>query len=197
MSRNIFFSADHHFGHNNIIKYCNRPFASTEEMNEELVKRWNSVVGINDIVHYLGDFSLSKNLVEPFAARLNGEKHLVMGNHDTCHPTNKKKAEIGLEIYKRAGFKTIQLEAHMDIAGQSVLLHHMPYVEEEPKLEYKIRFHKYRPIDNGGWLLHGHVHEKWKTKDHMVNVGVDVWDFYPVSITQIEHMISPASNNLT
>ena len=150
MIKKIFFSPDHHFGHANIIKYCNRPFESVDIMNEEMVKRWNSVVGPNDTVYYLGDFSLSNNLVEAFTQKLNGEKHLIMGNHDACHPCNKKKAAIGFEIYQRAGFKTIQLEQTLTISGQTVLLNHMPYAEEEPKPEYKLRFQKYRPNDNGG-----------------------------------------------
>jgi calcineurin-like phosphoesterase family protein len=80
----IFFTSDHHFDHANIIKYCNRPFLSVDEMNEEIVKRWNQVVDANDTVYYLGDFSLGKGSVEKFVPRLNGEKYLVMGNHDAC-----------------------------------------------------------------------------------------------------------------
>lgn len=55
---NIFFTSDTHFGHNNIIKLSNRPFSSVEEMNEGLIERWNDVVGAEDIVYHLGDFSL-------------------------------------------------------------------------------------------------------------------------------------------
>ena len=191
MTRRIFFSADHHFGHANIIKYCSRPFSSADEMNEEMVKRWNEVVDPNDLVYYLGDFSLSKSLVVPFATRLNGEKYLIMGNHDACHPTHKKKAAVGLEIYKNAGFKEITLEKTIELAGQPVLLNHLPYLDEEPKLEYKGKFSNYRPKETGDWLIHGHVHEKWKTKEHMLNVGVDVWDFYPVPMAEVEKIIAP------
>ena len=63
----IFFTSDHHFYHSNIIKYCQRPFHSVEEMNEEMIRRWNSVVGVDDTVYYLGDFSLAKRPVELFA----------------------------------------------------------------------------------------------------------------------------------
>lgn len=82
----IFFTSDHHFCHANIIKYCKRPFESVDQMNEEMVRRWNEVVGDEDTVYYLGDFSLAKQAVELFARRLNGEKHFIMGNHDACHP---------------------------------------------------------------------------------------------------------------
>lgn len=185
----IFFTSDHHFGHANTIKYCQRPFTSADEMNEEMIRRWNSVVCPEDTVYYLGDFSLSKDCVEQFAPRLNGQKCLLMGNHDACHPCHKKKAAAGLIVYKKAGFISLGLESHLEIAGQKVLLNHMPYFSEEPSPEYKIKYKEFRPKDEGLWLLHGHIHEKWKTREKMINVGVDVWDFYPVPITEIGKMI--------
>ena len=57
---NIFFTSDHHFGHTNIIKFSERPFDSVEEMDEELIKRWNSKIGKNDKVYHLGDLGLCK-----------------------------------------------------------------------------------------------------------------------------------------
>ena len=193
----IFFTADHHFYHTNIIAYCKRPFNSVEEMNDELVRRWNSVVDINDTVYYLGDFSLARRAVEVFAPRLNGEKYLIMGNHDQCHPIHKKKAELGLQTYIAAGFKTFELEKMIEISGQNVLLNHMPYREEIAEYQLKnngnqptLKYNNLRPKDKGLWLLHGHVHEKWKIRDHMINVGVDVWDFFPVPITEIEKIIN-------
>lgn len=195
----IFFTADHHFYHTNIIRYCSRPFVTVEEMNEEMVKRWNSVVSPGDIVYYLGDFSLAKRPVEYFAPRLNGEKHLIMGNHDPCHPIHKKKAALGAEVYRNAGFQTLELERTLEIAGTTVLLNHMPYQSKEAEntaenRRYSIPRHaKYRPPDHGLWLLHGHIHEKWKSKDKMINVGVDVWEFYPVPITTIEGLIQGAT----
>ncbi|OFZ81374.1 MAG: hypothetical protein A2583_15910 [Bdellovibrionales bacterium RIFOXYD1_FULL_53_11] len=186
----IFFTADHHFYHSNIIRFCSRPFATVEEMNEELIKRWNAVVAPDDTVYHLGDFSLAYRPVELFAPRLHGEKHLIMGNHDLCHPRKKKKAAIGGPIYERSGFKTLELERTMVIAGETVLLNHFPYLStEEAKPEFQVKFQSLRPKDMGKWLLHGHIHEKWKVKGRMINVSVDVWDFYPVPITEIEKII--------
>ena len=70
----MFFTGDHHFGHNNIIKYSNRLFASSEEMDDKMVEEWNSVAGEEDTVFHLGDFSLSSNLnyVQSLFGRLNG-----------------------------------------------------------------------------------------------------------------------------
>jgi calcineurin-like phosphoesterase family protein len=59
----IYFSSDHHFSHSNVIKYCNRPYTSVQEMNEDLIQRWNNQVKPEDTVYYLGDFSLGKNAV--------------------------------------------------------------------------------------------------------------------------------------
>jgi calcineurin-like phosphoesterase family protein len=92
----------------------------------------------------------------------------------------------------------------MEIAGTTVLLNHMPYQIKPGSAEssaesrgYSIPRHaKYRPTDHGLWLLHGHVHEKWKSKGKMINVGVDVWDFYPVPITAIESLIQGAIPDL-
>ena len=77
-----FFISDTHFGHKNIIRYCNRPFQSVEEMDEALIEKWNSKVGKLDTVYIIGDFAWNKGKVSYFAERLNGTKILVAGNHD-------------------------------------------------------------------------------------------------------------------
>ncbi len=81
----VFFIADTHFGHRGIINFTAtkpfRPFGNIEEHDAELVRRWNSVVGKNDIVWVLGDFCFGKRNI-PIADQLNGSKRLVMGNHD-------------------------------------------------------------------------------------------------------------------
>ena len=79
-----FFTADTHFGHANIIGYCARPFASVEEMDEAMIANWNAVVGADDVVWHLGDFALRADAKHVGAVfrRLNGVKHLVLGNHD-------------------------------------------------------------------------------------------------------------------
>ena len=79
----IFVVADTHFNHENIIRYCNRPFNNVYEMNEKIIENWNSVVEKDDTVYHLGDYGFGKKeeLQEIFN-RLNGIKYLIMGNHD-------------------------------------------------------------------------------------------------------------------
>ena len=79
----IFFTADTHWGHRNIIRYCQRPFADVDEMNEALITNWNSTIGKDDIVFHLGDFAMGGSaewcrLLE----RLNGRIYLILGNHE-------------------------------------------------------------------------------------------------------------------
>jgi calcineurin-like phosphoesterase family protein len=185
----IFFTSDHHFSHTNIIRYCNRPFASAEEMNLELISRWNQTVSPDDTVYYLGDFSLSLDAVENITPQLNGRKLLVMGNHDLCHPVNKKRALPAREVYLKHSFESIELESQIEIAGQLVLLHHFPYLTPAAPDKYSNKFDKFRPKNEEQWLLCGHIHEKWREQERMINVGVDVWNFSPVAMTKIEEII--------
>ena len=94
----IYLIADTHFGHANIIKYCNRPFSTVDEMNTELIKRWNDTVTNSDKVFVLGDFALgSIAQIKEWGRQLNGSKILIRGNHDRY--TSK--------VYQTAGFKQI------------------------------------------------------------------------------------------
>lgn len=94
----IFVIADTHFNHENIIKYCNRPFKSVEEMNEAMIKNWNETVSNKDVVIHLGDFALgSKEKAREIAGRLNGKKILVLGNHDNWSE----------QFYRDIGFHTV------------------------------------------------------------------------------------------
>ena len=79
----IFFTADTHWGHRNIIKYCQRPFADVDEMNETLITNWNNSVGKDDIVFHLGDFAMGGSADwSRLLDRLNGRIYLILGNHD-------------------------------------------------------------------------------------------------------------------
>jgi len=96
----IYLIADTHFGHTNIIKYCNRPFTSIDEMNDRLICNWNSIVQPADIVYHLGDFALGPaEQVRSYRHRLNGVIEIVMGNHD--HRSVGFWTNLGIKAHKR------------------------------------------------------------------------------------------------
>lgn len=183
-----FFTADLHLGHRNIIDYCDRPFADVDSMNAALVDRWNDVVGPDDEVIVLGDFAMGR-IAEtlPLAGLLNGRKVLLAGNHDRCWSSHRKGVEAAVEAYLAAGFDEVwQGAVPLELAGTPVLACHFPYYGDSHDED---RFVAHRPVDQGGWLLHGHVHERWRTRDRMINVGVDVWDYAPVAEATIAELI--------
>ena len=112
-NKKIFITSDHHFFHGNIIRYCNRPFDSYQEMNEAMIKKWNEVVGENDFVLYLGDFAFrgKANLIRP---RLNGTIILIRGNHDNS-------------ITPEDGFIIVEGNLIID----NLILSHRPLLEED------------------------------------------------------------------
>ncbi len=188
----IWFTSDQHFGHVKVIQFCNRPFASVEEMNSELVRRHNALVNDEDIVYHLGDFSMKKADAFKYLPQLKGRHHLITGNHDGCHPVMCKSGEKLQRLraeYTAAGFETIALQQEITLTGQlSVLMHHMPYLNHETA-KFDTRYPLYRPVDRGQLLLHGHVHTSWKVNGRMINVGADQWSFAPVSLEEIVALI--------
>lgn len=79
---NIWFTSDTHFGHRNIIKFCNRPWNTVEEMDNALIENWNKVVKPEDIVFHLGDFAFATNgRWKEIINSLNGHIYLIVGNH--------------------------------------------------------------------------------------------------------------------
>jgi len=95
-----FFTSDTHFNHYNIIKYCNRPFGSVEEMTTVLTENWNKVVSPNDVVWHLGDFAFGPvGMCNGLLHQLNGTKYLIRGNHDA---NEKRMLAVGFkEVHKR------------------------------------------------------------------------------------------------
>lgn len=81
---NLWFTADTHFGHFNIIKYCNRPFSCVKEMDETMITNWNNLVSPSDIIFILGDFAmkLPVHVIRKILGRLNGQKYFILGDHD-------------------------------------------------------------------------------------------------------------------
>ncbi|MDO4435653.1 MAG: metallophosphoesterase family protein [Cardiobacteriaceae bacterium] len=160
----IFFTADTHFFHHNIIKYCKRPF-SAARMNEELIRRWNNVVGKEDVVYHLGDVSFG-GLSETFRvlAELNGKLHLITGNHDD---------ELIQDPYLAKRFVSISPYQELMLEGRRIVLFHYPIQE-------------WREAQRGSWHLYGHTHGAIQLKGAAMDVGIDTHPEYrPYHLSEI------------
>jgi calcineurin-like phosphoesterase family protein len=179
------FTSDWHLGHSNIIRYFDRPFRDAEHMNEELIARHNAVVGPYDTVFDVGDFSLNERMVRETLPRLHGHRILVCGNHDKCFRVHHRAAYWTAK-YLEWGFAEVHQQCSLLIEGQSVLVDHFPYVGDS---RHEVRYMEMRPVDDGRWLIHGHVHQLWQQRGRMLNVGCDVWDYRPVHLDVIADRI--------
>lgn len=163
---NTYFTADTHFGHGNIIKYCNRPFANAYEMDDALVKNWNAVVGPEDTVYHLGDFSFGPP--ESYLPRLNGHIHFVFGNHD--------KAMRHTRQTTRWNHKVTWLPdlAEVTVEGQKIVLCH-----------YAMRV--WNKSHHGTWHLYGHSHGSLPDDPNAcsIDVGVDVHGYRPIAFDEV------------
>ena len=183
-----FFTSDTHFVHRNIIRLCNRPYESIEEMNAKLIENWNSVVGENDIVFHLGDFALGgSTLWNSILEQLNGQIILIIGNHDRKN------------VRKSYGNKFLDIRPQMQIEleGRSIYLNHYPFL---------CYGGTYRDPENAVIQLYGHVHSgpNANGKDierlkylfpYQYDVGVDNNNYKPVSWKQIKEIINKQIDN--
>lgn len=196
------FTADLHFGHRNISRYSGRPFPDTDDgvvaMNEAIIRTWNSTVAPDDEVWVLGDVAMGRiDDTLPLVRQLKGRLQLVAGNHDRCWPVEPipgvqakhlRKATEWLDRYREVGFETISQDVRLSLRdGTEVRLHHFPYVGDSQERD---RFVTARPVDDGSWLLHGHVHETTRQRGRQINVGVDAWALRPVSENTILALIA-------
>ncbi len=182
-------TADMHFNHLNILKWRSRG-GDVADMNEEIRRRWNAVVGPHHKVGIVGDALMGPRLEGlPLFHGLNGELLLWPGNHDHCWIGNPRRitgARNWPEIYGE--YFTLMTDGEYDIEGlpSRVVVSHFPYYGDHTPEE---RYQKYRPKDNGLWEIHGHIHSEWKTNDRMINVGMDAWG-RPVSVKEVADLMS-------
>jgi len=174
------FTSDTHFGHGNIIIYSKRPFANAGLMDVALINNWNELVKPEDIVYHLGDVAFtSPDRAKHILSVLNGYKVLILGKHDR---SGHKMKEWGFaEVHQ-----SLQIELEGGILAN---LSHYPY-KGTPDAHGKAKFETKNLKDDGRLLICGHVHDVWKTrpgqyKNHMINVGVDQWNYKPVSETEL------------
>lgn len=201
--KRTFFTADHHFGHANILKYETRrnahgePFTSIEEADEYLIEQWNITVASGDLVYCLGDFSFKQSIIESILPRLHGDKILVVGNHDPyikrlANHGNTKTYREAHEAAEQAGFRSVHLHLNIEISGIGLVrLSHFPYwpSSTEGVPDYDLRYPEHRPPPGReAVLLCGHIHSQWQVKADplpMINVGIDAWNLCPVSESEI------------
>lgn len=169
----IFYTADLHLGHVNIIRICKRPFSSIEQMNETLIENWNNVVIDDDTVYILGDFAYRSAVsMKPVLKKLKGRKHLILGNHDIAWIKNIKTDEY---------FVSVSPMIEIMDGDMLITLCHYPMLS----------WHK---MARGALLIHGHIHNNMKSNHtftilrnmNAYNAGVDVNEFAPVTLEQLK-----------
>lgn len=154
-----FVISDTHFNHNNIIRYCNRPFLFVDEMDETLIRNWNSVVSENDLVYHLGDIGFYKSdfLFDVTLSRLNGRKKLILGNHDNA------KSDVILNHFETIDV-SVKLKKH------NIIMTHYPIYLSEFDAKYNI---------------HGHIHDKIIKDKKYINVSVEHINYTPILLDDI------------
>ena len=174
----LFFTADTHFGHRNIIEYCQRPFKDVKEMNETLIDNWNRTVGMNDIVFHLGDFGMGDaSEWNRILERLNGRIYLVAGNHDL-----RTLASGGI-----TRFEKVTMQMLIQVGKRMIYLNHYPFL-------------CFSGSERDSWQLFGHVHSnsQLSTSDNsrlkylmvtQYDVGVDNNGYVPISYSSIREII--------
>ena len=167
-----YFTADLHLGHNNIIASCGRPFSDVDEMNNAIIGNWNSRVTDRDDVWVLGDVAYrSAEHVGTFLGRMKGRKHLVLGNHDRSWMKTLDASEY---------FVSIEQMSFLSLEGRNIILCHYPMMEWDGS-------------HHGSYLVYGHIHGNYgqsfwpliSSNDHMLNAGVDINGFYPVTFPEL------------
>ncbi len=197
----VFFSSDTHFLHGLVAGH--RGFETSGEHDETVIARWNALVRPDDLVWHLGDVGLGNEAkVLEQAARLNGRKQLVAGNHDPCwpgHRDSRKHQRTWLQV-----FESVQAFAKIRLDGQMVLLSHLPYEQDHTD---EPRHTQFRLRDQGEWLVHGHTHQALRLgpsprylttmsttirsdyttvpRGREVHAGLDAWGLHPASEADI------------
>lgn len=158
----LWFISDTHFGHENIIRYCGRPFADAQEMDEILIARWNEVVRPFDHVYHLGDVAIRQEVLTRVMPRLLGKKRLVRGNHD---------------IFKTRIYAKYFEEIHGMRVFDHLLFSHVPV---HPHSLGRFRAN-----------VHGHTHAQPDYPGGYLNVSVERTDYRPISLEEIQRRVAP------
>ncbi|MCL2165137.1 MAG: metallophosphoesterase family protein [Oscillospiraceae bacterium] len=168
----VFFTADQHFGHENIIGRCGRPFSSVEEMDSAMLENWNSRVSKQDTVYVLGDLFFKNAFpAKEYLLKLNGKKHLIFGNHDKGWMAGVNPADFFLSV--------TQLSEISD-GDRKLYLCHYPLMA-------------WNGTAKGSYMVHGHMHNKTdiecftliRSMPNLLNAGVEVNEYQPVTFDEL------------
>jgi calcineurin-like phosphoesterase family protein len=165
----LWFTADLHLGHTNIIRHCGRPFDSVEEMDQVLIQNINDCVKKQDRLYILGDFCGQRRksaYIQSYLNRIHlhpNQIFLILGNHDD----EKHSKRVFPNVYERY---TVKHE------GEQIVLSH-----------YAMR--TWNQSGRGRWHLYGHSHGNLPDYGKSFDVGVDVWDFKPISFEQVKEQM--------
>ena len=179
----IWLTSDCHFNHANILKYCpeSRPFETIEDMNEVIIKNWNSVVQDDDTVYVLGDFFMGQvEKIKAIFYRLKGHIILIRGNHDT---------EKRIALYQELGVPVKDID-YLSYKGRFFILCHFPIAS--PEFVEMVRKDNSEVI-----LLYGHIHDQAPTgyKDGTFHVGVDTNNLTPIALEDIWRQAWPPTSD--
>jgi calcineurin-like phosphoesterase family protein len=164
------FTSDTHFGHENVIRYSNRPYKDKQEMDEGIIANWNSKVQPDDNVYHIGDvFFCQKARAIQILSRLNGKITLVMGNHD-----KSIRRDNDFQRY----FHQVVDYLELTIEGQKMVLSHYPMMT-------------WNGSGRGSWMLHGHCHGnlKYPFEAKIHDVGVDPNHYVPISFQDVKRIM--------
>jgi calcineurin-like phosphoesterase family protein len=162
----VLFTGDTHFGHGGALGLFRRPFPSVAAMDDVMVERWQGAVAEDDEVWHLGDFAVRQpaSRMSSLLARLPGRKHLIIGNNDAESTTTL------------SGWAGVRHYAELEVDGTFLVLCHYP-------------LRSWNRMAQGALNLHGHSHGRLKPLPRQIDVGVDVWDFRPLALAEIQALL--------
>jgi calcineurin-like phosphoesterase family protein len=175
------FTSDLHFGHKNIIRFCDRPFLNVDDMTEKLIKLYNDKISHKDKVLFVGDiFFCSNKQAREILSQMNGEKYLVTGNHD-AQP---------YDMISR-GFIWTAEKLHVRWEHKNIVISHYDYWDLRSPYDHRYE-EKRHPLNLNRMevLIHGHTHQKTKRLLNQVHVGVDAWDYAPARYEEIVPLLN-------
>jgi len=165
----VWFTSDTHYWHDNIIKpeYCDRPYFSVEQMNADMIGKWNARVAPDDVVFHLGDFSFGGTAkMQAIVPQLQGHKVLIRGNHDH---------KVSDAIFTAAGFERVERQAIYEVTKDNKVTDERYYLAHVPQA----RSEWPRVAAGCNRQLCGHVHEKWKQATLVRNPDPEAkWPWY-------------------